>query len=176
MLRGTAEILPSVGMFLMHGAVVATNGFAYMFTAPSGTGKTTRANLWLEEFPGSYILNGDKPFVRPEEKSVFVCGTPWSGKEEMERNEVLPLRAVYMVERNDDGEETLIKKLRPNEAFIRLYGQQVHWPKDPDMKKETIRLLESTVKQVPVYRFRSRPTREAIRLAHDVALGRASGQ
>ena len=46
-LRSVSEILPSVGMFLAHGAVVAMNVFAYMFSAASGTGKTTRANLWL---------------------------------------------------------------------------------------------------------------------------------
>lgn len=169
-LRSVSEILPSVGMFLAHGAVVAMNGFAYMFTAASGTGKTTRANLWLEEFPGSYILNGDKPFVRPTEDSVFVCGTPWSGKEEMERNEVLPLRAVYMVERDDDGKGMLIEKLRPNEAFIRLYGEQVHWPRNSEMKRETIRLLESMVKRVPVFLFRAKPERAAIRLAYEAVM------
>ena len=49
--------------FLMHGAVVAVGDKAWLFTAPSGTGKTTHINLWLANIPGSYVVNGDKPLI-----------------------------------------------------------------------------------------------------------------
>ena len=59
--RKIADAMPSFDTFLMHGAVVALDGEAYMFTAPSGVGKTTRIMRWLEAFPGSFVVNGDKP-------------------------------------------------------------------------------------------------------------------
>ncbi len=41
LLRKVAEVLPEKDGFLMHGAVIQWKDKAYMFTAPSGTGKTT---------------------------------------------------------------------------------------------------------------------------------------
>lgn len=41
LLRKIAEELPDRDTFLMHGAVISWKDNAYMFTAPSGTGKST---------------------------------------------------------------------------------------------------------------------------------------
>lgn len=64
----------------MHGTVVDHNGQAYMFTAPSGTGKTTHAKLWLDNLPDAFIVNGDKPFIIAGDEQPKACGTPWAGK------------------------------------------------------------------------------------------------
>ena len=55
----------------MHGAVVAIDNKAYMFTANSGVGKTTRAKLWLNEYPDSIIVNGDKPLIKITENIII---------------------------------------------------------------------------------------------------------
>ena len=39
--------------FMMHSSVVVHEDKAFVFTAKSGTGKTTHSNLWLKNFPGS---------------------------------------------------------------------------------------------------------------------------
>ena len=59
------------GIMLMHGAVIAVGDKAWLFTAPSGTGKTTHINLWLENIPGSYVVNGDKPLIRVGDKPAY---------------------------------------------------------------------------------------------------------
>jgi hypothetical protein len=66
--------------FLMHGAVVVVDGSIYMFTAPSGTGKSTHVALWKKYFKNVEIINGDKPFSRVDESSVWVYGIPWPVK------------------------------------------------------------------------------------------------
>ena len=43
-----AAQLPAHHRFLMHGAAIAFDGAAYLFTAPSGTGKTTHVRLWRQ--------------------------------------------------------------------------------------------------------------------------------
>ena len=35
---------------LFHGSVIAVDGEGYLFTAKSGTGKSTHARLWRETF------------------------------------------------------------------------------------------------------------------------------
>ena len=68
--------------FLMHSAVIAVDGRAYVFTAPSGTGKTTHIRLWLELFGNrAQVINGDKPVFRFMDDVLYACGTPWRGKE-----------------------------------------------------------------------------------------------
>ena len=78
-----AAQLPAHHRFLMHGAAVAFDGAAYLFTAPSGTGKTTHVRLW-RQYLGSRVtvVNGDKPFLSLEpDGTVRVWGSPWAGKE-----------------------------------------------------------------------------------------------
>ena len=168
-LHNVAEVIPSIGMFLMHGTVIAMDGYAYMLTAKSGVGKTTRAKLWLEEFPGSYILNGDKPFLRVTEESVLACGTPWNGKENLGRNEVLPLRAIYIVERDEENLGIVVERITLYKAFLRLYAQQIHQPADPEMQRKTVRLIDEMLHRVPVYRFRAKPERKGVRQAWETA-------
>ena len=61
--RKICSAMAEFNAFMMHGAVAAVENKAYMFTAPSGTGKSTHVKLWLENVPGSYIVNGDKPMI-----------------------------------------------------------------------------------------------------------------
>ena len=44
--------------WLIHGSAVAVGHEAFLFTAPSGTGKTTHTKLWLEQVPGAFVING----------------------------------------------------------------------------------------------------------------------
>lgn len=83
-----------------HGSVVAYNNSAFMFAAPSGTGKTTHSLLWTENLPDAYILNGDKPFVSTGSK-IVAWGSPWCGSEHYNRNEGVELKAICFLERAD---------------------------------------------------------------------------
>ena len=78
--RKISEEMLNFNTFLMHGAVVAVNQEAYMFTAESGTGKTTHIKKWLNNLSSAYVVNGDKPLIKMEESQAIVCGTPWCGK------------------------------------------------------------------------------------------------
>lgn len=63
-LRKIAEIMPKYHRFLMHGVVVSWKDTGYMFTAPSGTGKSTHAALWKKYLGDEVeIINGDKPIL-----------------------------------------------------------------------------------------------------------------
>ena len=58
------------GRFFLHASAVVYEDAAYLFSAPSGTGKSTHTALWRELFPGSYILNDDKPVLQPGPEGV----------------------------------------------------------------------------------------------------------
>lgn len=68
------------GCLMMHSSVVLKDGWGYLFLGRSGTGKSTHSSLWLKNIKGASLLNDDNPAVRVVDGSVFVFGTPWSGK------------------------------------------------------------------------------------------------
>ena len=48
--RKITEGLFDHGILLFHGSVIAVDGIGYLFTAKSGTGKSTHTRLWQQHF------------------------------------------------------------------------------------------------------------------------------
>ena len=94
-LRAIANELPQRRRLLVHGAVIQYDGRAYLFTAPSGTGKSTHIMLWRQYLDEAVrVVNGDKPFLRileAADEPPVVYGTPWAGKEGWQENTSAPL-------------------------------------------------------------------------------------
>lgn len=166
--RKIATAMTAFDTFLMHGSVISTAGQGYMICAPSGIGKTTRTRLWAENIPDSVVVNGDKPLLRVAEGTVNAYGTPWCGKECMNTDLSVPLRAIFLLERSDTGND--IREMSFSEAFPMLLRQTFR-PDDIETGKQTLRLLKAMEGKVKVYRFRSEPTVEAVRLAWKTAKG-----
>lgn len=73
--------LINLGGFMLHASAIVVDNKAYLFSAPSGTGKSTHTKLWQECFGDkAIIINDDKPAIRIEEGKCFAYGTPFSGK------------------------------------------------------------------------------------------------
>ncbi len=123
--------------WLMHGAVLAAGEYGYMLTASSGTGKTTLLRLALKYFEDSYVINGDKPLIEMNDKMVYACGTPWSGKERMNRNCKIPLKAIFILERGDINK---VDELTFVQAFPVIL-QQTYKPENVEGMKKTLALL-----------------------------------
>ena len=138
-------------IFMMHGAVIADGLFSYLFTAPSGTGKTTHILKWIEHIPGAFVINGDKPFIKlsKEGSKPLACGSPWAGKENLYTNTMVPLKSIILMER---AEENYIEEISFIEAFPALLQQTYH-PDDEEKMRKTIRLLKRLYPAVTFWRF-----------------------
>ena len=161
--RKIASRLPFSNIWLMHGSAVAVNGEAVLFTAPSGVGKTTHSRLWLNHIPSATVINGDKPLLRLQDGVCEICGTPWSGKEHMNCNRIVPLRAICLLQRGKENRvtETAFDELRP--ALI----QQTFRPDDPAALTKIIDLLEETGHYVKCYRLSCTMEPEAATVAYN---------
>lgn len=146
------------GGVVFHSSYIAHNGQAILFTAPSGTGKSTQADLW-EKFRGAEIINGDRSVVRAVENGVFACGIPFAGSSQICKNKILPLNAIVYLKQ---APATTIRRLRGSEAFRRVWeGCSVNtWDKqDMTLATETVmRVLES----VPVFELACTPDESAV--------------
>lgn len=147
--RKVAEVVANFGLVLMHGAVVGLGSDAYMFSAPSGTGKTTHIRKWLENLDDAYVINGDKPLIRVGESATIAYGTPWCGKERLGTNAAATLRAIAFLER---GDENCLEELSFEEAYPLLL-RHAHLPSDINQVVETLNLLSQMRESVRFLRF-----------------------
>ena len=90
-------LLARKGYLSLHAAAVEVRGEAYVFSGPSGIGKSTRARAWKEAFDAN-LINGDRPLIDTGKMEVY--GVPWDGKEQCFRNVHYPLKAICEVRRS----------------------------------------------------------------------------
>ena len=148
--RKIAETMPSRDTVLMHGAALAIDGAGVIFTAKSGTGKSTHARLWREVFGKRVVMvNDDKPLVKITESGVIAYGTPWNGKHRLGKNIAVPLKAVCVLER---AEENAIVSISASEARPMLV-RQIYRPADPAMLQKTLALIDRLADTVCLYRL-----------------------
>ena len=153
--------------FLMHGSAIAKDGRAYLFCAPSGTGKSTHTRLWREVFPDCIMVNDDKPIIRKMEGEFFACGTPWSGKHDLDTNIALPLKGIVILAR---GEENKIERVKP-ERVLGLLFNQIYRPNDQNAYLATIDLVSDMLETCPVYKLYCNMEREAAEVAERALRG-----
>ncbi|MBR3368039.1 MAG: hypothetical protein IKG66_09700 [Lachnospiraceae bacterium] len=182
--RKIAEAYARMGRFLMHGSVVAVDGEAFLFTAKSGTGKSTHTRLWREHFGERAIMvNDDKPLLRvPEAEgrddrrrtsaasgaadgagAVMVCGTPWDGKHHLSTNVEVPLSAICLLER---GQENRIRRVSLGEA-LPLLMQQTYRPRGKKALEQVMAMAMQVYSQVPLYRLHCNMDPEAAEVAYE---------
>lgn len=149
---------------LMHGSVIAVDGKAYMFTAKSGTGKSTHARLWKELLGDRAIMvNDDKPLLLIQDGSVVVYGTPWNGKHHLGQNVSAPLKGIAIIHR---GENNVIHPVKASEAMPMLI-QQSYRPEDPEGLKNVMKLLEQLWRQVPIWNLSCNMEMDAAKTSYE---------
>ena len=119
--RAFADFLYGWDMLLLHGSAIAVDHEGYLFTAHSGTGKSTHTRLWREVFGGRTVMvNDDKPFLQLTDAGVILHGSPWSGKHGLDSNIAVPLKGICILER---GSENRIRKITAEDAMPMLQKQ-----------------------------------------------------
>ncbi len=161
--RKIAVGLLDYGTFLMHGAVVGLHGKAYLFTAPSGVGKTTHTRFWLEQFPDAFIINGDKPLLKFKGGKVYAFGSPWAGKEGANTNTSLPLYAVCALSRD---KENAITPLAFQQVFPFLIGQ-TYRPSNRESMEKTLGYIRDLGKSVKFFSLHCNLDKTAANIAFD---------
>ena len=173
LLRKISDILPNHNRFLMHGASISYEGNAFLFTAPSGTGKSTHIRLWKKYLGDNVkIVNGDKPFISLDMNNEgrlnpLIYGTPWAGKERWQRNCSKPLKGICFVQR---GTINTIRQMKPEECVMMLFNQ-VYMPEDAIAVGQTLELLDVLVKNVPLYLLTCDMSEDAVRCSFEALTG-----
>ncbi len=152
------------GVFLIHSAVVAVDGIAYVFMAKSGVGKSTHIRLWKEVFgERAVIVNGDKPLFSFEDNTLMVHGNPWQGKENDGKRISLPVGGLCFLEQ---GSENKIVPATDPEVADRIF-HQVLLPEDGEDLAIFMAMLERVLQTVPFYKLKCTMDRFAAVCAYE---------
>lgn len=134
---------------LLHSSCVVKDNQAYLFSAPSGTGKSTHTNLWLEEFKDAYILNDDKPAIIFKDNTLYAAGTPFSGKHDISKNLLVPIKGICFIERSLNN---WIKEISSKQAIFEILNQTERIPYENDMTL-ILSHIENIVKNTKIYKM-----------------------
>lgn len=162
--RKIAEQMIAYDTILFHGSVVAVDGAGYLFTAKSGTGKSTHTRLWRELFgERAVMVNDDKPLLKITEDGVTVFGTPWDGKHRLSSNISVPLKAVCILQRSAQNQ---IRRIEKKDAFP-VFIQQVYRSQEPMKLIKTMELIDKMVCMSGLYTLGCNQDIEAAEVAYN---------
>ena len=166
--RKVAEHLIADGVLLFHGSAVAVDGEGYLFTARSGTGKSTHTRLWRQAFGDRAVMvNDDKPFLKITDRGVWICGSPWSGKHGLDANITVPLKGLCLLER---GPEDRIQRASARELEERLLHES-YCPPDPARQEAFCALVKALGENTALWRMECTKDLRAAHTAYDAMSG-----
>ncbi|MDO4978217.1 MAG: hypothetical protein Q4E53_13270 [Eubacteriales bacterium] len=164
---------------ILHSCFVLYQGEAILFTAPSGTGKSTQGDLWAK-YRGAEVINGDRSLIRYGDavgsnnddnacenqisgNSVsrwLACGIPFSGTSGICKNVTVPIKAIVYLHQ---APENRIVPLKGRRAFSLLYNQITvnHW--NTEFTDTVCSMLDHLIAEVPLYELYCTPDEEAVK-------------
>lgn len=159
-------VLESYDGCFFHSSCLELDGEGYMFTALSGTGKSTHTRLWREYFGDRVtMINDDKPLIRRIDGKYYVCGTPWMGKSDIGCNMISPIKAIYVLKR---GEENRAEPTSPGKV-IRQLMEATLLPQNRENMINLLSLFDELFKSAKLIELHCNTDIEAAKIAFDAA-------
>ena len=148
--RKIACRLVSRNTLFFHGSAIAVDGKCCIFTAKSGTGKSTHTALWRKKYGERCVMiNDDKPLITVNDKGITVFGTPWNGKHRLGENTSAELKAICLLERDTTNH---IEKVSFFEILPFIVSQTFR-PADAGLAAATMQLIRELGNRCEFYRL-----------------------
>jgi len=160
-----SDRLTMSGGAVLHGSGLAYNNQGIVFSANSGTGKSTHTQLWKECFSDKVVIvNDDKPAVRFYDGIPYIFGTPWSGKSDLNESIQVQLKAIIFIKRSETNRIELLNK---RDGIYSLMSQISRPYYDEKIGLKTIDVIDKIIQTVPVYRLYCNISQEAVKVVFD---------
>lgn len=151
---------------VFHGTAFLWRDKAWLFSAPSGTGKTTQYRQWRRLYRDEVrILNGDKPILQfCDDGTIMVHPSPWKGKERMGSMLKAPLGGIIYLQQ---GQENTIERMESKDAAVPIYRQFLFLPETEEAVRQVCRMEDKLLRNIPVWRLVNKGDAESAELTHD---------
>lgn len=152
------QMMMEFDRFYLHASAVVYQGKAYLFSAPSGVGKSTHAALWQQHL-GAKLLNGDKVLIEVRDGQCIAHGSPVAGSSGIYERDSAPIAAVYLLKQDEENRVTSVPM---RSALLALYSEAIKDVKDPAFNTKLLDLIEKMLKCVPVRSLACVPDKSAV--------------
>ncbi len=144
--------------FVIHGSSISYNNNGIIFSAKSGTGKSTQVKLWMENLENVILVNDDTPAVTFDDDCVYLNGTPFAGTSGLNTNVKVPLKALVFIER---ATEPYIEKLSFKDAIPR-FMDEVKKSLVSDNISLCVDYAAKLMEKVPIYLLHCNMSKESV--------------
>lgn len=160
------KVLSDYDGCFFHSSALELDGDGYLFTALSGTGKSTHTRNWRKVFGDRVtMINDDKPIIRKIDGKFYVCGTPWMGKSDIGCNMMAPIKAMFVLQR---GEENHAEKISPGKVLKQLFEATL-LPKTRENMGKLLTLFNDLFTNVDLFLLTCNKDEDAARVAYEAA-------
>ncbi|MBI9008564.1 MAG: hypothetical protein JEZ05_00910 [Tenericutes bacterium] len=143
------EVALHNGYLPIHASALAINNKSILLSGPSGSGKSTQTKYFIDTYINSVIINEDKPLIFEENNELFVCGTPWSGKNVQNNNIKVKLGTILFLEKSNVFKlENLNYKEKLKEVM-----RNIHRPGDEYNINQMVSLVEKIISKATIYKY-----------------------
>ncbi|MDE6511162.1 MAG: hypothetical protein K2L00_03600, partial [Muribaculaceae bacterium] len=143
---------------LVHASTVEYEEKGYLFLGKSGTGKSTHSRLWIENIPGTELLNDDNPIIRIIDGKVYVYGSPWSGKTNCYRNRRIRVGGIVRLQQASFNRITPLTGIK---AYATLLPSCSCMKWNHDMAGAIHSSISKVINRIPIYALDCLPNSEA---------------
>ena len=143
---------------VLHASAVIWQGRAYLFSAPSGGGKSTHAALWEKHY-GAKLLNGDKVIISVSPEGCRAYGGPVAGSSGIYCNDSAPIDSICIVQK---APYNRLSELTGRMSLLSLYSEAIKSSWDVAFNTRLLELTHTLINITPVYRLECLPERSAV--------------
>lgn len=144
--------------FILHASFIETERKGILFSAPSGTGKSTQAELW-NRYEHAEILNGDRAGIIRQDGKWVGYGLPYAGSSGIYKNRGSEIHALVLLVQ---GNENIVRPVSLSQALRKVYPETFihHW--DSTFVNKITGILLQFLSEVPIYELSCLPDQGAV--------------
>ena len=154
---GIESILMKFNAMSLHSCHVDYQNQGILFSAPSGTGKSTQGQLWKENL-NAMIINGDRTIIRKKDEQWYAYGAPFCGTSGIHINSKERLKAIIIIRQYDSN---IISQLKMIDKMKLLYSELTihHW--NSKYVEQAFQWIDELLQEVEILFYQCNKNKEA---------------
>lgn len=151
-------------LYAIHSASIEYRGKAWLFSGPSGTGKSTHTNLWHDALSVER-LNGDINLIGKGEAGVpTVYGIPWCGTSEIFTTNRHPLGGITLLSQASNNQ---VLALSSSEQILGIVKRCISPLWTRSQMQKCVALMEELLPSISVFHLHCTISQEAVNVIKD---------
>jgi len=145
------------GRYAIHSASICYQGRGYLFSGPSGMGKSTQANLWKSCYRVS-IWNGDVNLISLESDGPRLWGVPWNGTSGIYTRGSIPLGGLIFLRQSLKNQVVIPSA---SDRMVATIQRLISPTYTPELFEKALDVCQLLQEQIPMWRLYCDTTTEA---------------